>query len=451
MLRYIQKLFKVLTPQQGIFLYYAVAMFIAFMLLKNPYIYEKDIHISNIDTLFVAVSALSVTGLTPVNIVDTYNQYGYVVIMIIMNLGAVGVMSIGTIVWLIFGKKISYKERKLIMVDHNQTQISGVVNMIIEIIRVILIIELVGAIIFTVYFYNDTYDIRHSLLQGIFASISATTNGGLDITGQSLIPYQDDYFILFVTMILITMGAIGYPVLLEAKQFLSNNDPLERFSLNSKISVITYFALLLIGTIGIFLLEMFHSQKLMSWHGRLVNSLFQSVTTRSGGLTTIDTSLLNEATQLFMSGLMFIGASPSSAGGGIRTTTFALMILFIIQFSRGRQAIKVFNREIDPQDIQRAFAVLVLAGTIVFTSLLFCILFENGRHDLIDLIFEVASAFGTCGLSTGITGELTDGTKIIIMMMMFIGRVGFISFIITLGGKQSTDKVRYPKERILIG
>ncbi|WP_313020703.1 potassium transporter TrkG, partial [Macrococcoides bohemicum] len=172
---------------------------------------------------------------------------------------------------------------------------------------------------------------------------------------------------------------------------------------------------------------------------------------RSAGLTTIDLNQLTEATRFFMGGLMFIGSSPSSVGGGIRTTTFAILILFLMNYSNGRTNIKVFNKEIDPIDIQRTFAVMVLATIICFTGLLFILFFENDKFDLLSIFFEVMSAFGTCGLSLGITGDLTSGSKLVIMALMFIGRVGLISFIIMLGGKAEPDKFRYPKERIMIG
>lgn len=445
------KLLMRLTPQQGIVLYYLVAIFISFLLLRIPYVHKEGITISYIDSLFVAVSGISVTGLSPVSIVDTYSIFGQMMIILILNLGGIGVMAMGTLLWVILGKKIGMRERQLIMVDHNQNKMSGVVTLILEIVKTMLAIELFGALLLAFYFYKDMDSVTTALFHGMFAAVSATTNGGLDITGDSLNSYADDYFVQTITMFLIVLGAIGFPVLIEVKSYLTNKIPNFRFSLFAKLTIVTYLLLFIVGTLTIYLFEYHHAFKSISWHKALFYAMFQSATTRSAGLTTIDLTQLTDATQFFMSGMMFIGSSPSSVGGGIRTTTLAILILFLINYSNGRNSIKVFNKEIDPIDINRAFAVMVLATLICFIGLLLILSFENGKYDLLEIFFEVMSAFGTCGLSLGITADLSNLSKVVIMILMFIGRVGLISFIIMLGGKAEPEKFRYPKERIMIG
>ncbi|TDM43752.1 TrkH family potassium uptake protein [Macrococcoides canis] len=445
------KLLMRLTPQQGIVLYYLVAIFISFILLRIPYVHKEGITISYIDSLFVAVSGISVTGLSPVSIVDTYSTFGQMMIILILNMGGIGVMAMGTLLWVILGKKIGMRERQLIMVDHNQNKMSGVVTLILEIVKTMLVIELFGALLLAFYFYKDMDSVKSALFHGVFAAVSATTNGGLDITGDSLNSYADDYFVQTITMFLIVLGAIGFPVLIEIKSYLTNKIPNFRFSLFAKLTIVTYLLLFIFGTLTIYLFEYHHAFKSISWHKALFYAMFQSASTRSAGLTTIDLTQLTDATQFFMSGLMFIGSSPSSVGGGIRTTTFAILILFLINYSNGRNSIKVFNKEIDPIDINRSFAVMVLATLICFIGLLLILSFENGKYGLLEIFFEVMSAFGTCGLSLGITADLSDLSKGVIMILMFIGRVGLISFIIMLGGKAEPEKFRYPKERIMIG
>lgn len=445
------KLLMRLTPQQGIVLYYLVAIFISFILLRIPYVHKEGITISYIDSLFVAVSGISVTGLSPVSIVDTYSTFGQMMIILILNMGGIGVMAMGTLLWVILGKKIGMRERQLIMVDHNQNKMSGVVTLILEIVKTMLVIELFGALLLAFYFYKDMDSVKSALFHGMFAAVSATTNGGLDITGDSLNSYADDYFVQTITMFLIVLGAIGFPVLIEIKSYLTNKIPNFRFSLFAKLTIVTYLLLFIVGTLTIYLFEYHHAFKSISWHKALFYAMFQSASTRSAGLTTIDLTQLTDATQFFMSGLMFIGSSPSSVGGGIRTTTFAILILFLINYSNGRNSIKVFNKEIDPIDINRSFAVMVLATLICFIGLLLILSFENGKYGLLEIFFEVMSAFGTCGLSLGITADLSDLSKGVIMILMFIGRVGLISFIIMLGGKAEPEKFRYPKERIMIG
>lgn len=444
-------IFAKLTPQQGLVLYYLAAMMVSFLLLRLPFVHQKGVEVSLINTLFVAVSGISVTGLTPVNIAETYSTFGHIIILFILNFGGIGVMAMGTIFWVLLGKKIGLRERQLIMVDNNRDRLSGMVSLIREIVKTMLLIELIGALLLAFYFYKDLHSVKEALFQGLFASISATTNAGLDITGQSLIPYSHDYFVQSITMLLIMLGAIGFPIIIEFKTFIKNKVPNFRFSLFAKVAVVTYLFLFVFGTLMIYLLEFSNTFKGMAWHEGLFYAMFQSASTRSAGLVTIDVDVFTDASKFFMGGLMFIGASPSSVGGGIRTTTFAILMLYLLNFSNGRTNIKVFNKEIHPIDIQRAFAVIVLATIICFTGLIIILGFENGRNELLPIYFEVMSAFGTCGMSLGITDNLTEPSKIVIMALMFIGRVGLISFIIMLGGKAEPDKFRYPKERIMVG
>lgn len=441
---------KSLTPAQVIVSYYFAAIAISFLLLKLPNVHLEGVQLSYMDTMFTAISAVSVTGLTVVNISETYSVFGIVVLMFILQLGGIGIMSIGTFFWLLVGKRIGLRERQLIMVDHNQFNMSGVVKLIREIIKILLMIELIGAIILTSYFtqFYDTFN--EALLHGVFASVSATTNGGFDITGNSLTPYFNDYFVQIITMILIILGAIGFPVLIELKEFLSNKNKNFRFSLFTKITTSTFGILLLVGSIGNLALEYFNAFAGMSWHEKLFASIFHSVSSRSGGLTTMDITAFSDATNVFLSALMFIGASPSSVGGGIRTTTLAIAVLFLINFARGKNSIQIFRREIELIDVFRAFAVIILAGFMVLVATM-ALLISEPHATAVEILFEITSAFGTCGMSLGITSDLSDFGKVIVMLLMFIGRVGLISFLFTIGGKTDPTKYHYPKERVIIG
>ncbi len=439
-----------LTPAQVIVSYYFVAIAVSFLLLRLPNVHKPGMTIPLIDSLFTAVSAISVTGLSVINVVETYTVFGIVVLMIILQLGGIGIMSIGTFFWLLVGKRIGLRERQLIMVDHNQSSISGVVKLIREIVKIMLLIEAVGAVILTVYFTQYFPTFKEALLHGVFGSITATTNGGFDITGESLMPYFNDYFVQIINMILIVLGAIGFPVLIEVQEFISNKKKYFRFSLFTKITTSIFAVLLAVGAIGIFLLESVKAFKAMSWHESVFASIFHSVSSRSGGLVTVDITQFSDATNVFMSALMFIGASPSSAGGGIRTTTFAIAILFLINFARGKNTIQIFKREIELIDVFRAFAVIFLAFFIVFASTL-ALLITEPKASVVEIIFEITSAFGTCGMSLGITSDLSEIGKFIIMGLMFVGRVGLISFLFTIGGKTDPTKFHYPKERVIIG
>ncbi len=434
-------------------MYYIVAIIVAFLLLNLPFVHKSGINVDPIDSLFVAVSGVSVTGLSPVNIVETYTTFGQIIIMIILNIGGIGVMAIGTMLWVFLGKHIGMRERQLIMLDNNKDTMSGTVKLILDIVRTILIIELVGASLLAFYFYRDNPDLQYAIMQGMFVAVSATTNGGLDITGQSLIPYANDYFVQTIVMFLIILGSIGFPVLIEVKAYIKNRIPNFRFSLFAKITTMTYLVLFVFGAIIILLFEHNHAFQNMTWHKSLFYALFQSATTRSAGLQTIDVSNFGEGTNVIMSVLMFIGSSPSSVGGGIRTTTFAILILFLLNFSNNNEktSIKAFNREIHTTDVQRSFAVFTMAGILTFAGTITILVVENGKISFLQAFFEVMSAFGTCGLSLGVTDDISGMSKIVLMVLMFIGRVGLISFIIMIGGRRDSDKYHYPKERIQIG
>ena len=364
------------SPQQGIVLYYIVAIVIAFLLLNLPYVHKPGVEVNPIDTLFVAVSGISVTGLSPISIVDTYSTFGQLIILVILNIGGIGVMAIGTMLWVVLG-----------------------------------------------------------------------------ITGKSLIPYAHDYFVQAIVIFLIILGSIGFPVLLEVKAYIQNRVTNFRFSLFTKITTSTYLFLFIVGVLAILLFEHNHAFKGLSWHQSLFYSLFQSATTRSAGLQTIDVTTLSDPTNIIMGILMFIGSSPSSVGGGIRTTTFAILILFLINFSNNadKTSIKVYNREVHIMDIQRSFAVFTMATILTFLGMLIISATENGKLTFLQVFFEVMSAFGTCGLSLGVTSDISDISKVVLMVLMFIGRVGLISFIIMIAGRREPDKFHYPKEHIQIG
>lgn len=439
-----------LNPFQIIVLYYALAIIISTLLLILPIGHLPGVELSFIDAMYTAVSAVSVTGLSVITISETFNTFGIIMIAFMLQLGGIGVMAVGTFVWLILGKKIGIKERKLIMADQNQYKLAGVVGLMKSILVLLLLIELLGALVLSLHFLNYFPTWQQAFYNGFFAAISATTNAGFDITGASLIPFANDYFVQFIVIMLMTLGAIGFPVLMEVKEFLTRKDSINyRFSLFTKLTTVTFFSMTLLGVILILLLENNHFFEGKSWHQSLFYALFQSFTTRSGGLATMDVSEFTSSTQLVLSGMMFVGASPSSVGGGIRTTTFAIVVLAIFFFAKGRTTVKVFRREIYPEDITKAFVVTSVAILIWSTSIIILSTLEN--HSLIAIIFEVSSAFGTCGLSMGITPDLTTGSKALSMMLMFIGRVGILTFLFIIRGNVMKELYHYPKEKVIIG
>ncbi len=440
-----------LSPSQLIVLFYLIAVVISIALLSLPIALKPGVEWSFIDVVFTAVSAISVTGLAVVSTPDTFSIPGIIILMFILQFGGIGIMTLGTFIWLLFGKKIGLKERQLIKTDQNQSNLAGLVVLMKNILVIIIIIEIIGGAVLGTYFLNYYSTWQEAYLQGFFASVSATTNAGFDITGQSLIPYANDYFVQLINIILLTLGAIGFPVLIEVKELIKKKKPYRtsNFSLYTKLTTITFFLLMLFGTIAILVFDAHHFFKDKTWHESFFYAFFQSATTRNGGLATMDVSQFSEPTLLVLSLLMFVGASPSSVGGGVRTTTFAINLLYIYNLARGNKAVKVFKREIHQDDILKSMAIMNTAISICFFSVI--LLKVTEPFTTLEIIFEVTSAFGTTGLSMGITPELSTIGKIIIILLMFIGRIGILSFIFIISKNGHEPNYHYPKERVIIG
>ncbi|WNF35975.1 TrkH family potassium uptake protein [Bacillaceae bacterium IKA-2] len=443
---------KFLTPFRVIIFAYVLAMFLFSLLLYLPIAHLPGVDVSYSEAVFTSVSAVSVTGLTVVNVSETYSYVGIAFLALAIQIGGIGIMTLGTFVWMLFGKKIVLSQRMLIMVDQNQSNFSGLVNLMRGILIVAFGIEIIGALILGTYYINYFDTVGEAYYQGAFASLSAFTNAGFDVTGQSLLPFANDYFVQLIVILLIFAGAIGFPVLMELKQYFSRTEPNFKFSLFTKIATSTYFIVFLFGFIAIWALEFGHFYVGLEWHQQLFYSLFNSATARSGGLSTMEMSDLSLATLLLMSGLMIIGASPSSVGGGIRTTTLAVMFLTIRSFALGKTDVKVFGREIHQDDQRKAFIVLSVFIVMLFSAIILIAAFETSSDmALIAIIFETSSAFGTTGLSMGITPDLSLPSQMILMILMFIGRVGLIAFLFSVRKKETKSHYKYPTERIIIG
>ncbi|MGY0400996.1 TrkH family potassium uptake protein [Carnobacterium jeotgali] len=440
---------------QLIVLYYFMVVIVASILLALPIFRDPGADISFIDLIFTAVSTVSVTGLATINLGETFNVAGIILLQCLFMLGSLGVMMISTSFMLIRRKKVSLKQRQLIMTDMNQPKLSGTVRLIRTTILIILGFEFVGGVILSTYFYIfSDWPLKEVLFHGFFTSFSAVANVGVDLTGQMLIPFHNDYFVQLIIMLLIVVGGIGFPVLLEVKDFLQYRRTKKvlpfRFSLFSKITVSSFFILLFGGALCIWLLEYNQFFKGMTFTESAFYSFFYSVTTRNAGLMTTSLGNFSEGTLLLFSILMFIGASPSSVGGGIRTTTLAIVVVYLISFIRGHDQVALFRRRIGRDDVQKSIAVFILSMTLCMISIL--VLSVSESHELITLIVEVTSAFGTTGLSLGITPTLTVLGKLIIIILMFVGRIGMLYMVMLLVPKHKEDKnYHYPTEKIIIG
>lgn len=442
---------KKLSPAQWLFTIYLAAAALSSVLLYLPFSHQPGVEIRYLDALFTAVSAISVTGLTVVNTADTFSPIGIFFLMLMFQFGGVGFMTLGTFLWIATGQRIGIQRRQMIMLDQNRLDLAGLVRLIRDILFLSLAIELLGALILGTYFYFSYSYGAEAFLYGLFSSISAFTNAGFDIFGNSLGNFADDYLVQIVHMFLMIAGAIGFPVLVETKEwYTSTNRHNFRFSLYTKITVSTYFLLLFLGTVALWLLESQHFYADKSGTEAFFYSLFNSATSRSTGLSTMDIQDYSLPSQLFLSLLMFIGASPSSVGGGVRTTTLAVVVLAIYGYARGNRHIRVFRRQLLDEDIRKA-SVVFATGVLLVALAIGAVAITQPHHSLMNIIFEVTSAFGTCGLSMGLTPDLSTAGKISIMVLMFMGRIGILVLLFLLRKQTPPETYHFPRERVIIG
>ncbi|MBM7567380.1 TrkH family potassium uptake protein [Paenibacillus sacheonensis] len=452
----IKKLLTVLSPAQLVSGAYFIVIMLTALLLMLPISWKEGVSVSPLDALFTSVSAISVTGLTTVGTGDTFNAFGIAVLLVAFQFGAVGIMTLGSFYWMLVGKHIGLLERKLIMIDQNQNQLSGLVELMRIVLILTLTIELIGTLLFTAFIYASGYtdSLAKAAYYGLFHAISAFTNAGFDLFGDSLIRYSDNAPIQILTMLLIVLGAVGFPVLVELWRFVRSRKEKGarfRFSLFTKLTLVTHAVLVIGGAAAIWLTEAGHSLGNMSTGSGLMNALFLSVTSRSAGLTTVDVSSLHQATLLIVSGLMFIGASPSSVGGGVRTTTVAVIFLTVVMFFRGENEPRAFRRSLNREDILKSFVFFTLSILLVMAGVFALLVSEAHKFDLSAVLFEVASAFGTCGMSTGITSTLHPASKITLILLMFFGRIGMFLFISLFRSRKRPLNIKYPEEKLIIG
>jgi Trk-type K+ transport system membrane component len=443
---------KELSTIQLIVIFYLSALAISTLLLLIPFAHKEGVSLSFIDALFTSASAISVTGLSIISLKDTFSNFGIFLLCIILQLGGLGVMSLSTFIWVMIGKRVGLRERQLIMIDQNQSKLSGLVHLAKRIFIIFISFEVFGGVILGIRFLDYFEQPITAFKHGLFASISATTNAGFDITDESLIRFSSDYIVQAIIILLMIFGAIGFPVIVEIYEFFLSLREKKRFhfTLFTKLTTSTFIVLTVVGALLIYLLDSHNFFLNKPWHESFFYSLFNSATTKSAGLATMDINDLTPSNQLFMSILMVIGGSPSSASGGIRTTTFAIIVLAIIFYAQGKSTIKIFRRELHSEDILKSFIVLTTAVILCLSSILILSVTENGT--IMEVIFEVSSAFGTNGLSMGLTPRLSTFGKILIILLMFIGRVGIVTCLLILRGKGNhSEKIHFPKEKVTIG
>lgn len=431
-----------IKPGQLLIISYALVDLVGTLLLFLPFASNEPTTL--LEAWFTATSALTVTGLTVVTTATHWNLFGQTVILILMQTGGLGLMVLATIILTMLGQKIQLGHRFLVVEDRNYFELSGVVRLVRSIIILTLILEGIGAVLMALLLPEAW---ERGPLWGIFFiafhAVSAFNGAGFDITGHSLEPFSHQTGFVLVVIVLILLGSLGYVVLQEL--FLARR--WRRLSLHSRLVLSVTAAITIIGSLFFFLIEYKSGLVGLSAADKGVLSLFQAVT-RTAGFTTLPISGWTEPFLFLMIMMMFIGASPGSVGGGIKTTTVGTVLLAIGAIVRGKKEVVLFEREIDPRSVTKAFTVVVMAGILVAASTLTLMLIEG--LPMLPVLFEVVSAMATVGLSMGITSEMSGFGQILIGLLMFVGRIGILSVIIVLAGKEKR-RLHYMKEDILIG
>lgn len=449
---------KNVSSIQVIVSYYILMTILSLILFYLPFFREPNSHVPFIDLFFMAVSTISVTGLSTFPIGEVFNDRGVILLEILFQIGGLGIMMISTFFFIISRRKISLKQRQLIMTDMNQPRLSGIVRLIRTTFTIILAFQVIGGLIFAIYFKQMNYYATWSdaLFHGVYQAVSAVTNSGFDVTGESILPFANDNLFLLAIMFLIFIGGIGFPAIMDFRewlifQFSKKKRQLPfRFTLFTKIAFLSFVVLFIGGTLVIFFLEKEHLFKEMTPVSQWMNSMFYSMTTRNAGLQIHNLDEFQVTTLIIFSFLMFIGCSPSSVGGGVRTTTIAIIGLYLFSFLKSESHINIFGRKIDDEDVRKSVVVFMLSLMMCFA----CVIFLTATEDapLIAIIVEVASAFGTTGLSLGITANLSTIGKLIIALLMFIGRIGMLYTLLLFVPKETRDLgYEYPTEKIIIG
>lgn len=405
--------------------------------------------ISLVNAFFVATSCVTVTGLSTVDVPGTFTHFGQVVMMVLIQLGGLGIMTVTTLATLLIGQRVGF--RRLLTV-REETENAGsprnTLRLLIQIARITFAVELLGAVALSIGFISVGLGVREGIFQGVFHAVMAFCNAGFPtIPGGGLVPYAGNWLIIGALVAVITLGGLGFPVLVDLYTY--NQD--RRLSVHSRVVLITSAVLVLVGVLSVAFFEWTNPNTLggQTLNTRAAMALFQGVTPRTAGFSTVDYPDMREPTLLVQVVLMFIGTAPTSTGGGIKVTTLALVALIIVAQIRGQQDITLFWRTLPRALVARALSILALAALLVLTSTL-ALMVSDGLH-LLPALFEVTSAFGTAGLSLDTTPTLSTFGKLLISFVMFLGRVGPITFIVALAARQRPARYKYPEEEIAIG
>ncbi len=453
-------------PAMIFILSFLLVIFIGTLLLMLPN--STVAGISWTDALFTSTSAVCVTGLIVVDTATVFTGMGKTIIMILFQIGGLGMMTFTSFFGFFFKGGQSLQSQLFLKDYINEDNISKIGSTLIKIMLFTLGFELLASgLIFVIIDPSLFSSTGERAYFALFHSVSAFCNAGFSTLTNGLYEtgFRTEYHIHLILAISIIIGGIGFPVIVSyyqvAKRIGTNyynrftrkdsfyHHTPRTFNINTRLTTVTTFILLVVGFVTYWIFEEKNTLAGLEGYGKIVTAFFGSVTPRTAGFNTVDMTQLALPTVLIYLILMWIGASPGSTGGGLKTTTFAVAVLNALSIAKGKDRVEVFNRQIDPETVRKAFAVILLSFLVIGMGV-FMVLFFNPELDILDVAFEVFSAFATVGLSLGITAKLTTGSKLVITLIMFLGRVGTLTVLVAFIRKTRSLRYKYPQETVFI-
>ena len=441
-----------LTPQQLLIISFACAIVLGTIALSLPVAMEGPDRLPLIDSLFTATSATCVTGLTVRDTAGCFSPFGEMVILLLVQAGGLGIMTFSMLFAVMLGRKIGLTQSDLIQSTLDGRGVIGFKKLLLYIIAIAAAIESAGALLLFFRFRAVMgRPFWETVWNAIFHAISAFCNAGFSTFSNSLMSFGADPYINLTMMGLVFLGGIGFVVIMDVLGLFYKKGPLKTLSLQSKLALLISLILVLAGAAMLWFFEKDHLMRAMTWPERIWGSLFQSVATRTAGFNTLPIREFTTPSLMAMIFLMFIGASPGSTGGGIKTCTFAVIGLAVYSMFMKRRRVKAFNRSIPQRVIRESLVIFFLALCWIFAATMVLAYIEGKNGTFTKSLFEIVSAFGTVGLSTGITGELSPASKMVVIITMFMGRVGPLTMALAVAFKERRDEYTLPEENVMVG
>ena len=437
------------NPPVLVMLTFLLTIFIGTLLLMLPDATTAGEETSLLGALFTSTSATCVTGLIVYDTGLHFTLFGQVIILTLIQIGGLGIMTISSAFAIILGQRLSLKRESIMQNVVGESSQLDMISLIKNVVIVTVTLELLGTLVLYFTYIAKSFSVNQAIYHSLFHSISAFCNAGFCLYTDSLMRYYDNFTINFVITALIILGGIGFPVLKDIQRIINDKFRFKRLTLHSKIVLTATFILLLVGTLSFFISEYNNEMKGFSFFNRIYASYFQSVTTRTAGFNTIDTANLSRGSSLISDVLMFIGASPGSTGGGIKTTALVVVFVAVIAMFQGHKDVNIFKRKVSEDIIKKVMALIT--ASIVFLIFMVFLLFLLEPFSFEKILFEAISAFGTVGLSMGITSSLSNAGKTIIILLMYLGRVGPLTLMFAISQTKDKSYFTYTQEKINIG